>query len=117
MRVTDNWTKLVWFKQGMKGAVAMVGRAFNSGMVRPSDQPGAGLFDLLQVTQVRVVENPKSALGRWFLFKADKTSNGSFVAGNATVDRFFALIGLRESLYLEASSTYALNHSLMDIYV
>lgn len=68
-------------------------------MVRPSDQPGAGVFDLLQVTQVRVVENPKSSLGRWFLFKTDK-SNGN------SVDKFFALIGLTESLYLEASSTY-----------
>jgi len=52
IRATDGYTKLVWFKQGIKGAVAKVSRAFNSSLVRPSEQPGAGIFDLLQVTEV-----------------------------------------------------------------
>jgi Ca2+-binding EF-hand superfamily protein len=133
IRVTDGWTKLVWFKQGFKGAVAKVGRAFtNSGLARPSEQPGAGTFDLLQVTQVRVVENPKSGLGRWFLFKKEGNGEGggvgrgvsggaSFSArptspgsasfsssapggGGETYDRYLAFVGLRESLYVEASS-------------
>lgn len=52
IRATDGYTKLVWFKQGFKGAVAKVSRAFNSSLIRPSEQPGAGIFDLLQVTEV-----------------------------------------------------------------
>ena len=30
VRLTENNSKLVWFKQGLKGAVSKVGRAFNS---------------------------------------------------------------------------------------
>ena len=50
IHVADSWTKLVRFKQGLKGAVAKAGRAFNGSMLRPSEQPGAGTFDLLQVS-------------------------------------------------------------------
>lgn len=30
VRLTENNSKMVWFKQGLKGAVSKVGRAFNS---------------------------------------------------------------------------------------
>ena len=30
VRLAENYSKLVWFKQGFKGAVSKVGRAFNS---------------------------------------------------------------------------------------
>jgi hypothetical protein len=49
VRITDNYTKLVWFKVGFKGAIAKVGRAFNASVASPSDQSGAVTFDLLQV--------------------------------------------------------------------
>ena len=50
IHVADSWTKLVRFKQGLKGAVAKAGRAFNGSMLRPSEQPGVGTFKLLQVS-------------------------------------------------------------------
>lgn len=114
VRLTDNYTKLVWFKQGLKGAVAKVGRAFNSNIVRPSDQPGAGTFDLLQVTKVRVVEDPHTPLGRWFVFSGghSQVAPGTTHSGNGhqqqqqplRSERFFALIGLTESLYVEVAN-------------
>lgn len=52
VRITENWSKLVWFKQGLKGAVGKVSRAFSSSLTRPADLPGAGTFDLLQVCTV-----------------------------------------------------------------
>jgi len=95
VRLTENNSKLVWFKQGLKGAVSKVGRAFNSSLIRPADQPGASTFDLLQVTQVRVVEDPTTPLGRWFVFDPAKA------------DCYVALVGLHESLYVEVASRAA----------
>ena len=61
-------------------------------LIRPADQPGASTFDLLQVTQVRVVEDPTSALGKWFVFDPAKS------------DCYIAFAGLHESLYIEVAS-------------
>lgn len=69
LRATDGWTKLVWFKQGLKGAVAKVNRAFHNGL-RPSEQPGAGVFDLLQVTQVRRLARMRARSLIWGDFRA-----------------------------------------------
>lgn len=87
MRVTDNWTRLVWYKVGFKGFMAKVGRA-----VQSNDQLGLSSFDLLQVKEVRAVGGVTDPLSGRFEHDVKKTG------------RYVAFIGIINSLYIEVAS-------------